>query len=729
MSLRALLSDPPWLCSPSLPDAFPGAESIATPLATLPVPTNWRPHERERLLGLARDVPIAARKEWGLSADAIAERAKAMTEDGERLSLHHLLGLGEHDAARLFNELPPRAFLAEPASHEALVARLGARAAPGLVARGQDIGLRPSVFRMLLRIGTPLAAPVLLDAFLRLRSLRGTSKRCFLRFTDPMLDALVPLAAGTPAANLGLVPIQKSADLVRAARLALHYVNGAGEGDAIAHTAKRLGLAAAWKDIAAEDPMTGMKPAPIPPKYLVCEHPRSLDGKALRDGDWETFLTWLSLLDWDTPRLVPILDPGSLHAPMKSLLDAWLSVGALKAHLWVIHSVVEFGGHETVRALHAALRKWKAAYQTPGSDVLDAVGTVATRHLSDAVGEAALELLADLSIKGSSKSQEVAARSVIQAIDAELEGEGDLDDRLVPRLGLDDRGRAKLDYGNRAFAIRLGTTLELHIEDTGGARLPKLPAAKKMDDAAKAKEARARMAALGRQARVLVSRLVDRMQTALRSQKRWNAPVFELLVVRHPVVGSLARGIVWAAFADERLVTTFRISEDRTFADVDDKRFELAIGHTVRVAHPATVDAGTWAAWSRVLGDYEIIQPFAQLGWPVVRLEKAELDQTVLARFEGATFSRDVLAGKGFHQGPWRPDVQASCTFEALLRNGIRAMIFHAPSTQPWIRSITADKLRIQRLEELGWESFLPFSALDPVSASEMLHGLETVRA
>jgi hypothetical protein len=727
MSIRDLLSDPPWLRKRTLPETFPGADAIEIDLAKLPVPMVWRPHERERMLGRAREIPALGRSQIGMNARQIEERAVAIQDEtppSDRLSLHTLLQLELEDTARLFNLLPLRAFVSEAASLQAIVARLEARGALGLVRRAQDMALRPTVFRLFPAVGTPLAVPALLDAFLRLQSLRGISKRAFVRFADPMLEAIVPLAAGTPAKLLGLVPIQKPAELVRSARLALHWLAGMGERERSERVAKKYGLAEALEAILGEDPLTGL-PFIAPESILEAARPRWKNGEPLSDQEWSCLLVWLSLQDWDTPRLGTIQkELEHLEPSMRSLFEAFVEARAPKRLAWIPFAAFELGGRDTAHHIQTTLRSWKSVYEVPSAEVIRSAGVVAARHFGDPVGDATLEVLGEIAVKGSSKSQEERAQEAIQFVDDELEDVDDLAERLVPSLGLDERGRVRLDYGGRAFFARLGTALELQVLDDENNRLAKLPGVKKSDDEAKAKEAKAVMKALGRDARRLVSRVTARMQTALRTQKRWPAPVFELLVVRHPVVGSVARGLVWMAFDGDRAVTTFHVVEDRTFADVHGKRFELAIGHEVAVAHPALVDVETWSSWARVIGEYEIIQPIPQLAWPVVRLSPAELASTELRRFFGVELSSDRLASIGWHHGPVRVDLDATCTYEAIFE-GIRAMLFHDPNPKdPWARRIVAGSLRLQRLEETSWERFLPLSTLGPVTTSEMVREL-----
>jgi hypothetical protein len=65
--------------------------------------------------------------------------------------------------------------------------------------------------------------------------------------------------------------------------------------------------------------------------------------------------------------------------------------------------------------------------------------------------------------------------------------------------------------------------------------------------------------------------------------------------------------------AQGTLVTAFRAAEDRTFADIDDKAWPLDPTATVGLVHPHHLGDDR-AAWSELFADYDIIQPFPQLG-------------------------------------------------------------------------------------------------------------------
>jgi hypothetical protein len=621
---------------------------------------------------------------------------------------------------RLFNAHAPARFLAYPEALDPILARAGTRVAPGLVACARDPALRLRAMRMLLHLGTPRAVPVMLDAFARLPSLQRLARRWLVRFAGDALALLVPLACGADAERLDLVLVQKPADAMVAARAALRFLARAGAREEVLEVARAHRLDEAVAEALSEDELHGKRPV-IPWPVKDVPPPRWKSGKALTRVPFERFVSWLALVDWDYPDLLDAretLDEASLDDTACALFSAWTGSGAIAAGRWVTVAAAELGGPRTQRELLDTLRHWKAAYRTPAKDVLGGLAAVAVRNYGHPRADRALALLAEIDVKGSSRSQERYAREAITWVEEELEGESELQDRLIPTLGFDAPTSTRFDYGRRSFRIELDPTLRLVVRDEEGARASALPTARKSDDTAKVKEAKTRFAALSKDARALASSLTARMQRALREQKRWHATTFEQLVVRHVVLGSVARGLVWAAYdAGGTLIATFRVCEDHTFADVDDRRFVLPPDATLSVAHPAAIDEQTWARWATLLAENEIIQPFGQLAWPVVRLTEDDRRATEMPTVRGTRHTIRALRERG-----WTAGAEDIFTWEKVLARGYRAMIFYKPNpAKPYAPDVVVDSLRLQRIEELGWERFEPFGALDPVTASELL--------
>jgi hypothetical protein len=99
--------------------------------------------------------------------------------------------------------------------------------------------------------------------------------------------------------------------------------------------------------------------------------------------------------------------------------------------------------------------------------------------------------------------------------------------------------------------------------------------------------------------------------------------------------------------------TAFRIAEDRTCADVNDKALSLPESGEVRIAHPVHLGRSV-AAWSEVFSDYEILQPFPQLGRPVHAFTEEEGAGNRIDRVNGVVVGVGKVLGlerQGWERG------------------------------------------------------------------------------
>ncbi len=125
---------------------------------------------------------------------------------------------------------------------------------------------------------------------------------------------------------------------------------------------------------------------------------------------------------------------------------------------------------------------------------------------------------------------------------------------------------------------------------------------------------------------------IARLERALITQRAWTIDAFCTYIVGHPLLMHLARRLVWSVDG-----AAFRVAEDRSFADLDDAAFTLPSGAAsrLRLAHPAHLSENDRLRWSERFSDYRIVQPFPQLGRPVLALDPGDREGTQLASLEG----------------------------------------------------------------------------------------------
>ncbi|MDF3148463.1 DUF4132 domain-containing protein, partial [Streptomyces sp. T21Q-yed] len=412
------------------------------------------------------------------------------------------------------------------------------------------------------------------------------------------------------------------------------------------------------------------------------------------------------------------------------LFEQWRLAGMPAKESWALHALGRLGDDETVRRLTPVLRAWpgEGAHHraVEGLNVLATIGTdVALLHLH---GIAQRVPFKALKVRAQEKIAEVA------------EGLGltseQLGDRLVPDFGLDADGSTVIDYGTRRFTVGFDEQLRPYVRDADGKPRKALPAPAAKDDPELAPAERKRFAALKKDVRTVASDQVRRLEAAMVGGRSWTAAEFQGLFVAHPLLWHLVRRLVWLCEADGE-VTAFRVAEDRTFADVGDDELTLPQEASVRVAHPLHLGEEL-GAWSELFADYEILQPFPQLGRAVHALTEEEAASNRLARFEGATTPVGKLLGltkRGWERGEPQ-DAGVERWFSRRVDDGRYLVIDLDPGIPVgWVDGLGDQTFRAVWLDHSPGDHYprrdypLRFNGLEPVIASELLADLTEVTA
>ena len=581
------------------------------------------------------------------------------------------------------------------------------------------------------------AARVMADGLVRLKSVQLTARAWFARHGVAAGLLLVPDAVGENGA------------VRKAAEQALRLV-AAAEGTAavLAAVAERYGEEAAGvvAEALATDPLENTLPARMP-VLPVWVQPALLpqimlnSGEALPEDAVRHVLTMLALSKPADPYaglevVTESCRADTLAAFAWALFEEWRQAAMPAKESWILHALGGFGDDETVRRLTPILRDWpgQGAHHraVEGLNVLAEIGSdVALLHLHG------------IAQRVKFKALKVRAQEKIAEVAEGLGLTGDqLSDRLVPDLGLESDGTTVIDYGPRRFTIGFDEQLRPFVLDADGKRRKDLPAPGVKDDQELAPAERKRFAALKKDVRTLASDQIHRLEAAMVEQRSWTAVEFRELFVQHPLIWHLVRRLVWLADDPDDsdnggTVTAFRVAEDRSFADVNDDEFALADDATVRLAHPLLL-GGAVAQWSELFADYEILQPFPQLGRPVRRLLPEEENANRLHRFEGHTVPVGRLLGltkRGWERGQPQ-DAGVERWFSRKLADGRYLVI----ALEMGIAVGIVNEFPDQTFETVWldtqpgdhWPSRdypLRFNDLDPVTVSELLADLEEVTA
>jgi hypothetical protein len=294
----------------------------------------------------------------------------------------------------------------------------------------------------------------------------------------------------------------------------------------------------------------------------------------------------------------------------------------------------------------------------------------------------------------------------------------ELEDRIVPDLGLDERGAMTLDYGARRFTVGFDELLRPFVRDEGGARLVGLPHVSKSDDTEKAVGAQAAWKALKDDVKMIGAEQSRRLERSMVNERTWSADALAKHLVAHRLIGHLARRLVFGVLAEKEIRKTFRVAEDGTFADERDAAIALDPSARVVIVHPARIEEPTRAAWGRVFDDYKIMQTFPQLARERVELSPTDLASPVTVRFKemrahGGSFF--ALRKRG-----WTAEWNA---VSKPLMTGVRATL----ALEPGMTSFASkpEDQTLGALRVLG----RTFSALAPIVRFELLRDVQLLVA
>ncbi|MEW1908460.1 DUF4132 domain-containing protein [Kitasatospora sp. NPDC085895] len=575
-------------------------------------------------------------------------------------------------------------------------------------------------------------AATMADWLVRLKSAGDTARAWFGRHGLDAARLLVPAAVGKVGAAR------------RSAEHALRLITAAHGAPAVCAVAGEYGPDAAEvvDVLLSADPLVNALPAKLPrpgdwaepmmlPQLLVRGGGGALPPEAVRHVLTVLALSKPGAFYPGLEQVAEVCEPESLTAFAWAVFEQWRLAGMPSQDGWALHVLGRLGDDGTVRRLTPVLRAWpgEGAHHraVDGLEVLAAIGSdVALLHLH---GIAQRVKFKALKARAQEKIAEVAAG-------LGLSGE-QLSDRLVPDFGLDADGTTVVDYGTRTFTVGFDEQLKPYVLDADGARRKDLPVPGARDDAELAPAERKRFAALKKDVRTVAGDQIRRLEDAMVTRRSWTAEEFDQLFVGHPLLWHLVRRLVWLAEADG-VTTAFRVAEDRTLADVRDEVFALPSGATVRLAHPLLLgdDLG---AWSELFADYEILQPFRQLGRQVYALSDEERAGHRLARFEnGPVLPTARLVG--MERRGWQRGAPQDAGVERWLSRRVGPDRYVVLAPEHGIAVGMHDVYPEQRVETVWldirpgdyWSrdrTFPTFAELDAVTASEVIADLTELTA
>lgn len=353
----------------------------------------------------------------------------------------------------------------------------------------------------------------------------------------------------------------------------------------------------------------------------------------------------------DAVKLADALHKAELSAYMRELYQKWLDQGAEAKKKWVLYAASVHGGREMVPLLYRLIKELPA--KSRGAMAVEAVRALTLNGTSEA-----LLLVDQISRKFKYRQVKKGAQEALANAAAELGiSREELEDRIIPDLGFDEKMERVFDYGTRKFIVRLTPALETEVLGENNKRMKNIPAPGRQDDPEKAEAARRAYREMKKQLKTVAAAQKLRFEQVLMTGRTWSAVRWKELFVNNPLMHRFSIGLIWGVYEGDALKETFRYMEDGTFNTMEEETYTFKEGDSIGLVHPAELSEEEREAWKEQLSDYEITQPVDQLARPVFLLKEEERAESFLSRFQGTVVNALSLSGKLLRQGWYRGPV------------------------------------------------------------------------
>lgn len=413
--------------------------------------------------------------------------------------------------------------------------------------------------------------------------------------------------------------------------------------------------------------------------------------------------------------------PADLANLAWQLFSQWLQGRAPAAHSWVYDALGTLGDDTTVEAL-AEFVQWQS-HDPRAVTVLDAFVAIGSN--------AALLALKFISEQKWAKRVRTGAAERIGTVAARLGLTPDqLADRLVPDLGLDGDGTMVLNFGPRRFTVGFDEQLRPTLTAGSGAAIKALPKPGVKDDPELAAQAHKDFRRLKKSVRTFAGDQIARMERAMVFGRRFDLAELREVFIDHPLRWHIARRLLWAVCVDGAVTTTFRIAEDRTFADGDDNLVVPPDDAMLVLPHPVQFPDHI-ASWSEIFADYELLQPF-----PQIDREVCVIPDGLRAAAEIPPDATEIYGTRllGLPGRGWLPIEREYgdhlSTFEKPLPHGHFLEVHADPGlSEPNPREDPPQTFTARLCRTRATPGDLTFADLDPVTASEVLRDIAWLKA
>lgn len=258
----------------------------------------------------------------------------------------------------------------------------------------------------------------------------------------------------------------------------------------------------------------------------------------------------------------------------------------------------------------------------------------------------------------------------------------ELEEMSVPNYGLAEIGFLRETFGDYAAELTVTGTnsAELKWFNADGKQQKSVPAFVKENHAAELKELNNAV----KDIKKMLPAQRDRIENLYLEEKRWDYKIWRERYLDHPLVGTIARRLIWrfneattAIFADGKMV------------DADGNALEFFEDSKVELWHPLHSSTAEVLKWREFLEQNEIRQPFKQAHREIYVLTDAEIRTEVYSN----RFAAHVIKQHQFNalcgQRNWKNQlrIMADADFHAPMRT----MAKHDLRAEFWVEAIGDD--------------------------------------
>jgi hypothetical protein len=196
-----------------------------------------------------------------------------------------------------------------------------------------------------------------------------------------------------------------------------------------------------------------------------------------------------------------------------------------------------------------------------------------------------------------------------------------IEEMAVPSYGLDTVGLRRETFADGEYTAELrvdGRDVEIHWSRVDGKTQKSVPAKVKSDHKDELKE----LQGAAKDIASMLPAQSDRLDATFLLQKRWPVAVWRERYLDHPLVGTIARRLIWDFTRDGGTRAGIRLGD--RFVDASNRPLDVPDDSEVQLWHPIGRPVEDVIAWRRWIEASEIRQPFKQAHREVYLLTDAE---------------------------------------------------------------------------------------------------------